>query len=294
MIRSMTGYGQARWEGAGRVAIVELRAVNGRYFRLNSRVPHEFAAAERAFEKQVRERISRGSVELFIKIEFTGARAARPLNKEALASYLRQVHEASQGLGGSFCMSLDALASLPGVLDAEEIGGGEAEELLRVVTSTLDAALDEVDRMRLAEGANLREAFLQHCGAMEAVVARVETEYPAALEHYKGRLVERVNRLLADTGISVGEGDLAREIAIYVDRSSVCEEIARVRSHIGQFREALEQREPVGRRLEFLSQEMHREVNTMSSKMGDAELSRQLIGLHAEVDKIREQVLNVE
>jgi uncharacterized protein (TIGR00255 family) len=257
-------------------------------------MPVELAACEREFEKRVRERIARGTVELFVKVEFTGARAARPVNKGALASYLRQVREVSEELGCPITVSADGLASLPGVLDPDELSECEAGVLQAQVTAALEAALDEIGRMRVAEGGSLRDELLRHCEAVEAIVNQVQAASPEMLREHQNRLLERVNHLLADTGITVSEQDVAREIAIYADRSNVAEEIARVRSHVEQFREALDQSEPVGRRLEFLAQEMQREVNTMGAKVAGAALSRQLVALHGEVDKIREQVPNVE
>ena len=290
----MTGYGQARWEGEGRVVLVELRSVNGRFFKLSSRVPHELGAAEHEFEKIVRQRIERGSVDLFVKIELTGARAARPVNTDALESYVRQTREVGDKLGVAVTIDAAALAALPGVLDSEEIGSEEVEALLRQVVAALGRALDELDKMRRVEGQRLGEELLRHGEAVESAVGVIEAAQPDAQQRQKERLIERVNRLLAETSIVVGEPELAREIAICADRSSVNEETARLRSHVHQLRDALSQDGPVGRRLEFLSQEMHREVNTMSAKVGDIGVSRQIAALHIEVDKIREQVLNIE
>ena len=290
----MTGYGQAHWEGNGRVVVVEVRSVNGRYFKLNARVPHEFGACEQQFETRVREHITRGSVDLFVKVELTGAQAARPVNREALASYVRQFRQVGDELGVPVTLSPDALAALPGVLESDELSEAQAKALLGPITATLDAALGQLDGMRAAEGANLKAEFLRHCEAICGLLDQVEQAYPAMMQEHKRRLLDRVNRLLQETGLTVGEQDMARELAIYADRSSVAEEIARVRSHVEQLREALGQDEPVGRRLEFISQELHREVNTMSAKAAGAALSRHLVALHGEVDKIREQVLNVE
>lgn len=294
MSQSMTGYGQARWEGEGHVVLVELRSVNGRFFKLSSRVPHELGAAEHEFEKTVRQRIERGSVDLFVKIELTGARAARPVNTDALESYVRQLRAVGDKLGVAVTLGVEALGALPGVLDSDEIGSGEAEVLLRQVTAALGRALDELDKMRWAEGGRLTDELLRHGEAVEALVGAIEAAQPDAQRRQKERLIERVNRLLGETGIIAGEPELAREIAICADRSSINEETARLRSHVHQLREALAQEGPVGRRLEFLSQEMHREVNTMSAKIGDIGVSRQIAALHVEVDKIREQVLNIE
>lgn len=294
MTRSMTGYGHARWEGDGRVVQVEVRAVNGRYFRLTSRLPYELAGVEHRLEKRLRARIARGSVELRAKVEFVGARAARPLNRDALATYLAQISQVSEELDCPITVTADALASLPGVLDPEEINEGEAKELTGRVRETLERAVDALDVMRLAEGANLRAALLEHCTAIEALIGEVEANAEGILKRHKEHLIERVNRLLSDTKVRVGEADLAREIALHADRSNVCEETARVRSHIEQFRTALDEEKPIGRRLEFLAQELHREVNTMGSKVADAGVSRVVVALHGEVDKVREQVLNVE
>jgi len=290
----MTGYGQARWEGEGRVVLVELRSVNGRFFKLSSRVPHELGAAEHEFEKIVRQRIDRGSVDLFVKIELAGARAARPVNTDALESYVRQIREVGEKVGVTVTVSAESLAALPGVLDSEEMGSEEAEALLAQVTAALGRALDELDTMRRIEGRRLSDELLRHGDAVESLVAAIEAAQPDGQRRQKERLIERVNRLLGDTSIVVGEAELAREIAIYADRSSVDEETARLRSHVHQLREALGQDGPVGRRLEFLAQEMHREVNTMSAKVGDIGVARQIAALHIEVDKIREQVLNIE
>jgi len=290
----MTGYGQARREANGRVIAAELRSVNGRYLKLSARLPHEFAALERELEKRVRARVARGSVDLTVRVELTGARAARPINSEALAAYLAELRRLGERLGVQVSVSADAIASLPGVLEPDEMSAAEATELADAVTAAVCAALEEADRMRLAEGENLRAELLGHCDAIERLVSEAEERQPASLQEHQRRLVERVNRMLQGTGIAVTEENVAREAAIYADRSSICEEIARVRSHIAQFREALGQDEPVGRRLEFIAQELHREVNTMSAKAADATLSRQIVALHGEVDKIREQVSNIE
>ncbi len=290
----MTGYGQARREGDGWALAVEVRSVNSRYFKLSSRVPREFGPFERDLERRIRRRIARGSVDLAIKLELTGAQAARPLNKEALASYLRQLRELGEELRVPVAVTADAIALLPGVLDPEEVSEEEAKAMHGEVVAVLEAALDELDRMRLAEGANLREELLGHCGAIERLVAEAEALQPASLQEHNRRLLERVNRLLKDSGVSVKEEDVAREVAIYADRSNIAEEIARVRSHVEQLREALGRREPVGRRLEFIAQELHREVNTMSAKAADVALSRHIVALAGEVDSIREQVSNIE
>jgi len=292
--RSMTGYGQGRWEANGCALLVEVRSVNGRFFKLVTHLPNEFGPAEREFDRQIRQRVKRGTVDLYVKLELSGARAARPVNRDALASYVRQLREAGDELGVEIGIGGAALAALPGVLEAEEVSDDEVEGLCEKAGSTVEAALDELDRMRLAEGANLREELLAHCAAVEALAATVEAGHADTQSRYAERLTERVNRLLQSTDIVVTPQDLAREIAIYAERSSVAEEIARLRSHVQQFQAALDKDEPVGRRLEFLAQEMHREVNTMGSKVADVGLSEQIVNLHGEVDKIREQVANIE
>lgn len=290
----MTGYGQARWEGDGWVVVVEVRSVNGKYFKLQSRLPHEFASFERDLEKRVRERIARGSVDLAVRLERTGARAARPLNREALANYVRQLREVAEACGVPIALSADAVAALPGVLDPETMGEDEAKALQSPMLATLDTALDAIGAMRQAEGSHLRDELLAHGEAIERLVDALEAAQPAALDEHRQRVVDRVNRLLENTGITVAEQDLAREVAIYADRSNVAEEMARLRSHVKQMREALGQAEPVGRRLEFLSQELQREASTLGAKASSAALAPQITALHGEVDAIREQVMNIE
>jgi len=294
MIRSMTGYGQARWSDGGRVVHIEVRTVNGKHFKLHPRIPHEFACMEHEIEKTIRDVVSRGSVDLYVRVQFEGARAARPVNREALANYVEQLRAALGDQDVTITIGVDALACLPGVLESEELSSEEAEELKPRVQETLEAALAELNGMRETEGNSLRDVLLAHCQAVEDGVGVVEAGYPATLDAFKERLIERVNRLLRNTKINVGEHELAREIAIYTDRSNVAEELARLQSHIEQFRTTLDEDGPVGRRLEFLAQEMNREANTMGAKIGDVGLSREVVDLHGEVNKIREQVLNIE
>jgi uncharacterized protein (TIGR00255 family) len=290
----MTGYGQARQESEGRTVAAEVRSVNGRYLKVMCHVPGELAAIERDLEKRVRRSVRRGSVDLYVKVEFTGARAARPINGDALRAYVTALLESTRELEADVRVGVDGLVALPGVLEAEELGDEDAEELAASIGQTVDAAVDRLDRMRQTEGAHLREELLGHAATIERLVAAVAAGPDQAQQHYVERLAERVNRLLEGTDIAVNPQDLAREVAIYAERSSVAEEIARLRSHIEQFRRALDQDESVGRRLEFLAQEMHREVNTMGSKVADVGLSEAIVDLHGAVDKIREQVANIE
>ena len=294
MTRSMTGCGQARWEGEGRVMTVEMRSVNGRYFKLVTHLPNELVPFEQDVDKLVRRRVRRGTVDLYVRLDVVGARAARPVNLDALRSYVEQLEAVGGGIGVHVTLSAEALTALPGVLESPEISGEEAEALRVGLLEAMGKALDALDAMRQTEGANLRDALLSHAAGIEASIEAVEAGHPAGQQRYADRLTERVARLLEKTDVTVAQADLAREIAIYAERSSVCEEIARLRSHVQQLREALGRDEAVGRRLEFLAQEMHREANTMGAKVADVGLSERIVDLHGEVDKIREQVANIE
>ena len=294
MTQSMTGYGQGHWQGEGLAVFVEVSAVNARHFRLHPRLPHDLAAAERDLAKLIRKRLARGSVNLFVKVELTGAQAARPINQDALASYVRQLRQVGRELDVPVTFTADALAALPGVLASDEFSSADHEALVGHVTDALERALDELSHMREAEGAHLRQELLRHNDAVERVVGQLERGLPDALDLYAQRLTTRVNRLLERSDITVSAQDLAREVAVHAERSSVAEEIARLRSHVEQLRHALDRGGPVGRRLEFLAQEMAREVNTMGAKIADVALAALVVELHAQVDKIREQVVNVE
>lgn len=290
----MTGYGQARWQGPECSVVAEVRSVNGRFLKVTSRLPTELAAGEREAEKLVRERIRRGSVDLRVRMDLSGAAAARPVNRKALASYVRDLQAVGEKLGTPLAFNADALMNLPGVLVTDEVADEERAALIAHTLAAVGQALDDLNGMRAAEGANLHDELLSHLDAAERLADQVEAGHPEAHQQYVQRLIGRVNRLLQDSDIVVGEQEVAREAAIHAERSSVCEEMARLRSHLEQFRDALEQAKPVGRRLEFIAQEMHREVNTMGSKVADASLSKTVIDLHSVVDNIREQVLNVE
>ena len=163
VIRSMTGYGQARWNDGARVVQVEVRTVNGKHFKMHPRIPHEFASMEHEIEKTVRKVVARGSVDLYVRVQFEGARAARPVNREALLSYVRELQEVAAETGATVTLTSESLSALPGVLEAEELTSKEAEELEPRIRETLDGALAELNDMRETEGRSLRDALLAHC-----------------------------------------------------------------------------------------------------------------------------------
>ena len=184
MTQSMTGYGQAHWQGEGLAVFVEVSAVNARHFRLHPRLPHDLAAAERDLAKLIRKRLARGSVNLFVKVELTGAQAARPINQDALASYVRQLRQVGRELDVPVTFTADALAALPGVLASDELSSADHEALVGHVTDALERALDELSHMREAEGAHLRQELLRHNDAVERVVGQLERGLPDALDLY--------------------------------------------------------------------------------------------------------------
>lgn len=295
MIRSMTGYGEAEsMDDLARVK-VEVRAVNNKFLKLNPRVPDGFASLEMPVEKRVRERIGRGTVNLNVIIEPQGAAARAPINAAVLKAYAADLEAVERDRHGDAAAPVraEALLALPGVVGEEPGLVGEAGLQDRVL-AVLDEALGRLDAMRDAEGRATADDMAGTLEGIERHVASVEERGPQVVEAYRDRLRERMEQLLEGTSVAPDEQTLVREVAVFAERSDVNEEIARLRSHIAQFRELLDAPGPAGRKFEFITQEMYREVNTLGSKANDAEVSREVVEIKIGVDRLREQSQNVE
>ena len=291
MIRSMTGFGRGTARVGGAEATVEVRTVNGRYAEAQVRGLGELGEHETAVQGAVKEAIGRGNATVHVALTREGGAAAGlRVDAEAARAYgalLREAAEAA-GLGAGAVTLADVLRS-PDVLvprPAPSSGDGWA-----AVQAALADALGALDAMRRAEGAALRDDLTAHLDAIERAVADVEARAPERVAEARARLAERLGDLVAQGGLEPGR--LEAEAVLLADKLDVTEEAVRLRSHLGQFRDALGQAEPVGRRLNFLAQEIGREVNTVGSKANDAELTRLAVAMKEEVEKIREQVQNV-
>ncbi|MDL2287795.1 YicC family protein [Oscillospiraceae bacterium OttesenSCG-928-F05] len=291
MIKSMTGYGSARKTFGTRTVSVELRSVNHRYFDCHVRLPRIYIACEEPIKAQIGQIAGRGKIDVFVNIEDTGGAVAIRSNRPVLEAYLAELIEmrASYGLKGD--IDVMALARFPEVFTVEK-PEEDADQIQAQILQVLDEALDEYMQMCTAEGEKLCEAILSQVEAIEAGVAFIAERGEAATAQYRERLLARMREVLDTAGID--ESRILTEAALYADRSAVNEETVRLTSHIGQLRTMLKNGGAVGRKLDFLIQEFNREVNTIGSKANDLEITREVVNMKANIEKIREQIQNIE
>ncbi|MCH8165357.1 MAG: YicC family protein [Planctomycetes bacterium] len=295
MIRSMTGFGAAATEVDGARYVVELRSLNSKYFKALIRLPEELQGLEAQLEPALAQRLGRGSVVMTVRFSGSSVGASARINAEALQGYLAQLRAVAPDELDPARIDLGAILSLPGVVIA-----GTGEELLQraapVLLRLVDEACDKVLAMRSREGRTTLDQLHEHCRQIADRLTKVAQRAPVVVEHYQKRLQERINALLAESGSAIGQEDLIREVAVYAERSDISEEVSRLQGHLQQFAEILnaEEGEPAGRTLDFLSQEMLREANTIASKCLDIDISREIVQIKGAIDRIKEQVQNVE
>jgi uncharacterized protein (TIGR00255 family) len=296
MIRSMTGFGRASFELEGRSFELEARTVNSRYLDLRIKLPRPLSSSESSLKSLIQSRLSRGKVDLSVTL---GGAGASPGGLEVDDSLVAQYVAAARRIGGehqlSGAMDVDDLLSMPGVVRFVDVEV-DSEALERELAAGVGRVLDAVDVMRLAEGESLAADFAQRLARIEELVDFFEARSDTVLEAARERLRKRIDQIRQDVG-SVDEARLHQEIVLAADKLDVREELVRLRSHVDQFREITrggDEGQPVGRRLDFLLQEMSREANTVGSKANDAPLAHQVVELKAELERIREQVQNIE
>lgn len=291
----MTGFGVARRALKGLVIDVEARTVNHRFLQVKARLPGDLASLESDLEAAVRDRLRRGAVSLTVQVsrrsDDAPAAAINLQHARAVAAGLRKLARELK-LPGE--IRLQDVASAPGVLGAQADSLAGEPAVREATVAAAGEAIDRVTGMREREGAALAAELRGHVGAMRESVDRIERRAPTFVAEYRDRLRGRLEDLLAGTRATVREEDLAREIALLAERSDVAEETARLRTHFDEAAQLLARREPVGRRLEFLVQEMLREINTIGSKCYDPEVTREVIDLKTSVERVREQVANLE
>ena len=292
MVKSMTGYGRARETLNGRDITVEVRSVNNRYLDCTVKVPRTYIFVEDAVKAHVQKAVSRGKVDVFITIDATAADETVIAVNEPLA---RGYYDALTKLKDMFSLKDDltavTLAKFPDVLTvtkAEE----DLESVAGDICAVLDDALASYNTMRTVEGGKLSEDIAGRAAAIETVVGKVEERSPQTVAAYREKLLARMQEVLQST--AVDESRILTEAAIFADKIAVDEETVRLRSHIAQLRTMLESDQPIGRKLDFLIQEINRECNTIGSKCNDLTIAQDVVNMKAEVEKIREQVQNIE
>ena len=292
MIKSMTGYGRARETLNKRDITVEVRSVNNRYLDCTVKMPRMYTFAEDAVKQHVQQAISRGKVDVFITVDASAADVAKvAVNQELAAQYATALRELAQVCGTEAHVTPEQLARFPDVLTVTK-----ADEDLETVSAdlcvVLDQALEAYNAMRAVEGKKLAEDIANRLTAIENYTTQVETRSPETVNEYREKLTARMQEVLQSTTIDPQR--ILTEAAIYADKVAVDEETVRLRSHVAQLRTMLESNEPMGRKMDFLIQEVNRESNTIGSKCNDVAIAQVVIGLKAEVEKMREQVQNVE
>jgi uncharacterized protein (TIGR00255 family) len=289
----MTGCGEGIASEQGTTCRVELRSVNNRFFKFVLRCGDGLALLEARIEAAVRERVRRGSVQATVELSGAAAPAARRLDAGQLAAYLDALADFCAVRGLPAPTSVDPLLVLPGVFAEATPDPAHGERLWPLVARALATALEKLDAMRAVEAAALAADLQDICGEIRALVAGIADRVPQVLVEHRARLVERVAKLLEPQGVPLAPADVAREIALVADRSDIAEELVRLRSHLDQFERLLA--EPAcGRALDFLTQELGREANTIGSKSADVGIAHGVVEIKARLERLREQVQNLE
>ena len=292
MIKSMTGYGRAREVLNKRDITVEVRSVNNRYLDCTVKMPRMYAFAEDAVKQHVQKAISRGKADVFITVDASAADVAKvTVNREVAAQYAAALHELAEVCGTESHVTPETLSRFPDVLTVTK-----ADEDLETVSAdlcvVLDKALAAYNEMRAVEGAKLAEDIGNRLVFIENYTSQVEERSPQTVAEYRAKLTARMQEVLQST--TIDQQRILTEAAIYADKVAVDEETVRLRSHVAQLRTMLTSDEPMGRKMDFLIQEVNRESNTIGSKCNDVAIAQVVVGLKAEVEKMREQVQNVE
>ena len=292
MIKSMTGYGGAKGEVQNILVSAELKSVNNRHLDTSVRLPKSCLFAEESVRSAVSAAITRGKVDVFITVDTSHAdEITIAVNEPLAAAYVAAAQALFDQYGVSNDLTASMLLRMPEVISTERSDADQGA-MLEAIRSVLGEALVQFDAMRSREGEKLHADILGKLDAIEEMVGRVEKRSPETVTAYREKLLARMNEVLGEAGID--EARILQEAAIYADKVAVDEETVRLRSHIAQFRSMLQGGSPVGRKLDFLVQEMNREINTTGSKCADSEIANTVIAMKAELEKIREQIQNIE
>jgi len=294
MIVSMTGCGQSQLAEDGVSYSIEIRSLNNRYFKLSIKLPETLQILEDRVDKLLRSQLRRGSIHYQLRVHGDGALAAYTINVGALQSYVDQMTDLRVPNGVHASLDLAALAALPGVSEPPQPDTPVLEKQAAIVESLSTQALNALLDMRRQEGQALYRDLMAHCQAIREKLKIISEHASQVVEEYQQRLKVRVDRLLAQSRIELDSDSLMREVAIYADRSDISEELTRLESHLAQFVSACDNDTQVGRKLDFLTQEMFREANTISSKSNQVTIARCIVEVKSLIDRIKEQVQNVE
>jgi len=292
LIRSMTGYGREQDTADKRTILVEIRSVNHRYYEFSSRIPRAYAYLDEKLKAFVNKRVSRGKVEVSVSIvNSEGSDIFIEVNRPVALGYINALRSANEELQLRDDLSLSQICKFSDIFSVQKTVDDE-EEVWKAVETVAGRALEKFIAMREKEGQKMKEDILGRLSTLENMVCFIEKNAPLMTENYRNRLYNRLMDILQDKNID--EQRILTEAAIYSEKVAVDEETVRLHSHISQFRELLESDSQVGRKLDFLVQEMNREVNTTGSKAQDLDITRTVVEMKSEIEKIREQIQNIE
>ncbi|MFZ5943840.1 MAG: YicC/YloC family endoribonuclease [Bacillota bacterium] len=291
-MRSMTGYGRGEAEGAGKKFTVEIKSINHRYSEIIIKQPRHYMLLEENIRRLASKFIQRGRVEIFIKVEETGEKKPEiKVDKENAIAYYNSLKDLAEYLEISPNINIHQLVSLPEVIKLEEM-----EENLDDIWSGMEAALlmalEQLKIMRMAEGKSLREDLAERIKVLQKYALQIRVRGPVLVEEYREKIRARVSEILDDSQLD--ENRLIQEVVFFAEKTSIAEELVRLDSHFKQFLASMDSGDSIGRKLDFLVQELNRETNTIGSKANDLEITQIVVEMKSEIEKIREQVQNIE
>lgn len=293
MIVSMTGFGDSTAERDGTHYAVEIRSLNNRFFKPIIKLPETISGLEPEVETMLREGLGRGSITYILKMRVDSAEAAYHINTDALKAYLEQL-QAVKGLDKLVTIDLASLVMLPGVCQEPRDDTDEITRHGETVRELTKKAIAKLITMRQREGASLFTELMKHVKVIATNLAEVQKRAPSVIEDYHKRLSQRVNQLLSKAELQVNQADLLKEVAVYAERADIAEEIQRLTHHLESFEQACRSDEHAGRKLDFITQEMLREANTIASKANDSSIAKNIVEIKGAIDRVKEQVQNVE
>ncbi|MEM7473354.1 MAG: YicC/YloC family endoribonuclease [Planctomycetota bacterium] len=295
MLISMTGQGQGRVRDGALEITAEVRAVNNRHLKLQTRTTYGLQSLEPKIESLVRSKIKRGSLQLNVQSHGSMAGAEYKLEEEVLAGYLKQCGDVLSRLGlAKSSIEIKDLLQLPGVVSEPKTTSEIPTQLEQSVLQAVDESLDCLSKMRIAEGKSMERELSEQLERLVALADSIEQRAPQVVEEYKKRLQAKLSKALEEVGAELQEADLVREVLVMADKADIREELVRLRSHFEQFGKLLQADMSQGRKLDFLIQELFREVNTVGSKCGDADIAQRVVDMKTIIEQMREQVQNVE
>jgi len=294
MVYSMTGYGQSAQDIGGYKISIEMKSVNHRYNEIVFRMPREWTCYEDSMRRLIQKRLKRGRIDVFINKERDGETTSTvQVNMQVVEAYMQAADQLRQQYGMTGSVEVNDILRLPDVISVQEVTSWSDEELETCLMTGLTEALDGLCHMRAQEGTHLRQDTEERLSRLELIHAELMEWAPTVVTDYRAKLKQRLEQL-SDPHFSIDETKFGMEVALFAERSNIDEELTRLKSHFQQFKQLLSSQEPIGRKLDFLIQEMNRETNTIGSKANHLELVNRVVDLKAELEKIREQVANME